>query len=134
MKNKLTTRDGADFLNAYSHYSQLVNYFPQLDPKNEEIKKLVSEEVYYNSKLVQNWNNIEIHITGQLWGSTACGWGGMGGAAMSYAYNFIIKQKYTGLLFVYWDGRLAYIMNSSDATDYGNMPSMSRVTALYKGK
>lgn len=134
MKNKLIARDGADFLTAYAHYSELASYFPQLDPKNEEIKKLVGEEPYYKSKLVHNWHDIEIHIVSQTWGSTACGWGGMGGAAMSNAYNFVIKQKYTGLLFVYWNGRLAYIMDGSDVADYGRMPSMSRVTALYKGK
>lgn len=134
MKNELTARDGADFLNAYSHYSELASYFPQLDPKNEEIKKLVGEEPYYKSKLVHHWYDIEIHIASQTWGSTSCGWGGMGGASMSVGINFVIKQKYTDLLFVYWHGRLAYIMNGFDVTDYGRMPSMSSVTALYKGK
>jgi hypothetical protein len=133
MRSNILLSDGADFLNAFNHYQELVSYFPQIEPENEEIKKLYTEP-YYKSQLVDKWNDIEIHIVNQTWGSTACGWGGMGGAAMTSKYNFIIKQKHTKLLFVYWDGKLAYIIHESEIKDYNRMPPRSYVNIIYRGK
>lgn len=51
------------------------------------------------------------HFT-QMWGSTALGFGGMGGAAMSEAYTSVI---YLGsLAAIFFDGRHAYTVTDSE--------------------
>lgn len=44
----------------------------------------------------------------QTWGSTALGFGGIGGQAMTPAYTVIIESNYTGEYCVYFGGRFAY--------------------------
>lgn len=43
----------------------------------------------------------------QTWGSTALGFGGVGGAAMTAAYTVVIRGP-DGTMVVYWAGRFAY--------------------------
>lgn len=43
----------------------------------------------------------------QTWGSTALGFGGLGGAAMTAAYTVVIRGP-DGTMAVYWAGRFAY--------------------------
>ena len=53
----------------------------------------------------------ELHVEAmfpQLWGSTALGFGGMGGQAMTTAYVTIIGCDYTHDLCVYFGGMFAY--------------------------
>lgn len=121
----------SDIVNVLRHYGDLALYFPQIDSNNEKIKELY-EEPYWKSQLLMDWQNINIHITSQMWGSTACGWGGMGGAAMTTSSNYIIEQVYSGLVFVYWSGKLAYVAKKEDLPDFNRMPSMSNVKAIYK--
>lgn len=45
----------------------------------------------------------------QTWGSTALGFGGIGGAAMTPAYTVVVKGQ-EGHLAVYWAGRFAYVI------------------------
>lgn len=47
----------------------------------------------------------------QTWGSTALGFGGIGGAAMSSAYVCVIESDLVGGFAVYFGGRLAYVIN-----------------------
>ena len=44
----------------------------------------------------------------QTWGSTALGFGGIGGAAMTTAYTIVIRSELTGQYCVYFSGGLAY--------------------------
>lgn len=44
----------------------------------------------------------------QTWGSTALGFGGIGGAAMTQAYTVIIYCRSLGEFTVYWNGDFAY--------------------------
>jgi hypothetical protein len=44
----------------------------------------------------------------QTWGSTALGFGGIGGAAMSTAYTCVIESDLVGGMAVYFGGRFAY--------------------------
>ncbi|KZC41086.1 hypothetical protein RHOFW510R12_00475 [Rhodanobacter sp. FW510-R12] len=48
----------------------------------------------------------------QLWGSTALGFGGMGGSAMTTAYTVVVESSVVGQRAVYFgsSGRLAYIV------------------------
>lgn len=46
----------------------------------------------------------------QTWGSTALGFGGMGGQAITSAYVCVIESNLTGEHAVYFHGRLAYVI------------------------
>jgi len=46
----------------------------------------------------------------QTWGSTALGYGGLGGAAMTPAYTVVVQGP-EGHLAVYWNTSLAYILD-----------------------
>lgn len=64
----------------------------------------------------------------------------MGGAAMTSDYNYIIHQRYTDLYYVYWDGKLAYIVKASEISRLDNLPGLysedsfrnKNITFLYK--
>lgn len=45
----------------------------------------------------------------QTWGSTALGFGGIGGAAMTPAYTVVVRSP-DGTFAVYWAGRFAYLV------------------------
>jgi hypothetical protein len=47
----------------------------------------------------------------QTWSSTALGFGGIGGQAISSAYVCIIESNLVGGFAVYFGGRLAYVIN-----------------------
>jgi hypothetical protein len=47
----------------------------------------------------------------QSWGSTALGFGGIGGQAITSAYVCIIESDLVGGFAVYFGGRLAYVIN-----------------------
>lgn len=51
----------------------------------------------------------------QTWGSTALGFGGIGGAAMTPAYTVVIAGP-NGQFAVYWAGRLAYTIDPEKQT------------------
>jgi hypothetical protein len=47
----------------------------------------------------------------QSWGSTALGFGGIGGQAITSAYVCVIESKLVGGYAVYFGGRLAYMID-----------------------
>lgn len=51
----------------------------------------------------------------QSWGSTALGFGGIGGAAITSAYTVVVESP-TSIKGVYWAGRLAYLLDPSSQT------------------
>jgi len=123
-------KDLADFMQGYAHYYQLKSYFPQMDNKNERLKEYYTEP-YWKSRTNEEWLDIDVYIVNQTWSSTACGWGGIGGAAFSSKYNFIVKQAITDLLYVYWDGKLAYIIPAEEVKEFHNLPSITTKKAIY---
>lgn len=46
----------------------------------------------------------------QAWGSTALGFGGIGGQAVTSAYTVIVECRHTGCKAVYFSGQLAYLV------------------------
>ena len=146
MRPEFNFSEATELMQSLNHYKQLINYFPQLDPKQKESLDSIWKEEgkyegnYYESPVIKHWDEIDIHIVSQMWGSTSKGWGGMGGAAMTSDYNYIIHQRYTGLYYVYWDGKLAYIVKASEISRLDNLPGLysedsfrnKNVTFLYK--
>lgn len=60
-------------------------------------------------------NDFEICIFQQIWGSTALGFGGMGGQAITSAYTYVFVPVNTNQnCFVYFDGKFAYEAPYSD--------------------
>jgi len=51
----------------------------------------------------------------QTWGSTALGFGGIGGQAITSAYVCIIESSLVGQFAVYFGGRLAYVIERPNA-------------------
>ncbi len=52
----------------------------------------------------------------QTWGSTALGFGGLGGQAMTRAYTIVIQGP-DGTLAVYWNGRLGYLIPATGPSE-----------------
>lgn len=52
--------------------------------------------------------DVEVEIWKQTWGSTALGFGGIGGCAISSAYTFLAWSPYRQSCYVYFAGRFAY--------------------------
>jgi hypothetical protein len=51
----------------------------------------------------------------QTWGSTALGFGGIGGQAITSAYVCVIKSNLGSGFAVYFNGQLAYIINKANS-------------------
>jgi hypothetical protein len=109
-----------DIAAAIVHHSNLVNYYANV---------VKTEPDFYKSNLARTWSEVDMHVIDQMWGSTACGWGGMGGSAMTNKHNVILEHPREKILFVYWDGKLAYILdNKEDFFSFNRMPSRDSET------
>lgn len=63
-------------------------------------------------------DEVAVEMFPQTWGSTACGYGGVGGAAMTPAYTVLVE--YHNTVCVYFGcGRLAYKIDRSEQSDAG---------------
>lgn len=70
----------------------------------------------------------EVHaMFSQTWGSTALGFGGIGGAAMTPAYTVVVRGP-DGSMAVYWAGRFAYRV-LADATPEQHQAFLSDLAA-----
>ena len=46
----------------------------------------------------------------QVWGSTALGFNGIGGQALTKAYTIVLKEQNTNMFFVFFEERFAYMI------------------------
>lgn len=61
------------------------------------------------------YTDLSLRVFPQVWGSTALGFGGIGGQAMTAAYTTVVEDAYEGFYSVFFGERLAYlIQNPSD--------------------
>lgn len=77
-----------------------------------EERKKIGIDNYPMVERVRRPSVDEMQVTAmfpQMWGSTALGFGGMGGAAMTPAYTVVVLGV-GDTLAVYWAGRLAYTL------------------------
>lgn len=63
-------------------------------------------------------DDVEILMWPQTWGSTALGYGGMGGASVTSAYTVIVHDHVNYCVY-FGEGELAYQIKYSDLTDAG---------------
>ncbi len=136
MKSIFDIKDSADLLTVISDYFEKALSVSQLDPSQKETLSELYERVlktsrdgkYPDHNSYDAIRDVNIHIVAQTWGSTAGGWSGMGGSAMSTYYTFIIESKHLSAAFIYFGSRLCYICDMDDqyrAIKEYRMPSQS---------
>ncbi|MEI7997809.1 MAG: hypothetical protein WCH01_23240 [Methylococcaceae bacterium] len=73
----------------------------------------------------------------QTWGSTALGFGGIGGSAMTTAYTIVIYSQHAHCLAIYFGGRFAYLVDGGSKQFVTDMQEHSlasvKDSAKYKG-
>ena len=70
----------------------------------------------YSDKTKVSVDDFEIHMFKQTWGSTALGFGGIGGQAITEANTYVlIPLVYNQKCLVYFGGRFAYKADYCDA-------------------
>lgn len=58
---------------------------------------------------------VDVQLFNQLWGSTALGYGGLGGAAMTNAYTVVVSHAGNSCVY-FGGGRLAYQVSAGQAS------------------
>lgn len=65
------------------------------------------------------YNDFEVYaMFAQVWGSTALGHGGVGGASMTTAYTIVLHCRATGEFLVYFGGMPAYKVRYEKPSEY----------------
>lgn len=112
----------ASVMLAISNFNELPNMFQQLDRDQADRLKTFwetnvvkrTDKTWMNESEYLAWCQISLHLIPQTWGSTAGGWSGMGGAAMTAYYTTIIENQYFDIAAVYYGGKLVYICEIDD--------------------
>lgn len=65
----------------------------------------------------------------QTWGSTALGFGGIGGQAITSAYVCVIESNLLGQFAVYFGGRLAYVIERPNTKFFEDIANQRMVDA-----
>lgn len=113
----------ADVMACIDHYEKLSHTFTQqVGGKDGQslrdfwetriVKRNIS--TWMTQEEHSQWSDIDLHLVNQTWGSTSCGWGGIGGAAITASYTLIIENRNYGIACVYYGNRLAYICEIDD--------------------
>lgn len=145
--------DSIEFQQAVSHYVKLAHTFTQTtsgeaaEPLEEFWNKSIvkrDEKTWMTDQEYSYWISFNAHMIKQMWGSTAGGWPGMGGAMMSEYYTTVIENSYYKFACIYYGGRLAYICEMDDKYQaylekgYRGLPGIPecrrKLTILYTGK
>lgn len=145
--------DSIDFQRAINEYLKLAYTFTQItsgetaEPLREFWQRDVVKRdtnLWLTEGEYREWISFNAHMVRQMWGSTAGGWPGMGGAAMSEYYTTVIENEYYGFVCVYYGGRLAYICEMDDkykeymGQRYRALPGITecrkKLTILYTGR
>lgn len=134
----------ADFLKSINNYQNLYYGFTQIDYKQTDKLKEFFNRKNLKNITKNNWNNPNIYSVSQGWANTSCGWEGIGGAAMSWAYTVVIENNLAEFIAVYYKGVLAYIAEIDEnlekfkSKNYQNLPGIKScqnlLTAIYINK
>jgi len=151
-------REMADVAKSVDHFqsvhAQLIQLGSHGTPIQEGLKDYWSRRVMPHTKGKQMgwlepgfethlWRKCNIHIVIQNWGSTSCGWGGIGGAAMTDAYTTIVENNFFYIAGVYYGGKLAYLVEINDTymeykeAGFISMPGLDglgKLKVLYRSK
>lgn len=70
----------------------------------------------------------ELHVFPQIWGSTALGFGGIGGQAMTSAYTTVAVDEYSGFCGVFFGTRMAYLIKKPNQKFFEDMKNERMAT------
>lgn len=124
MRAEMGLKVMSEVMTAVSSYDEIIHWLLQSGVKQyvdrcnqyfEFFKSKSKDGKYLDYNSLQYWKAINLHVVQQTWGSTARGWGGMGGASMTTDYTTIIENVWTGAIFVFYNGNLAYIASGDNA-------------------
>lgn len=96
---------------SYGHAQFDHNAFSPIVEKRKDwqASKNSSVDVFININRPHNEYEIEVDaVFVQTWGSTALGFGGIGGSAMTDAYTVVLRSTYNNEYLVYFNGVFAY--------------------------
>lgn len=99
---------------------------------------LIKERFWNNIKILEEYENIklspdiQIFCFPQLWGSTALGFSGFGGQAMTTAYTTVAADINTGIYGVFFEETLAYIIKNPNEQFYEDLSNHKMVEVFRK--
>lgn len=149
MYQEIDLREISYIATSLAHYKGLIHYVMQLDPKQRTTLELFWLEVlkdkkYFDQEIKAKWNDVNFHFIRQDWGSTSCGWGGIGGAAMSASYTLVVENLHYKFASIYYSGQLAYIVKMDENFElfqkggYKNLPGLDglrgTLTVIYQNR
>lgn len=122
---------------AASLYSALLVDLPEVEYDNRSYFQRQEGENPIIKKRRPYEEEVKVYCFPQTWGSTALGFGGMGGAAMTTAYTVVVTHNTNAC--VYFGGRFAYAIDNFpkefwDDVKSQNMPSVAKAIEKYKNK
>jgi hypothetical protein len=96
----------------------------------EQVASMKSKTIPMVTKTRRPFSDeLEIIMFPQTWGSTALGYGGMGGAACTSAYTIILSFHLQTYCVYFGGGRLAYKLNWADMSPEGRDNFLSDMAA-----
>ena len=111
-----------------SVYSALLLHLPEVEYTSQTPQQRRDGIEGVIKKRRPRMDEVEIYVFPQVWGSTALGFGGMGGSTITSAYTVVVisNNEYAS---VYFNGGLAYTRKAGSAlmqdVAAGNMASVS---------
>jgi hypothetical protein len=97
----------------------------------EEMKTAVAPpECFVEKTRKHSFYDLTVHgMFVQTWGSTALGFGGIGGQAITSAYVCVIESNLIGQYAVYFGGRLAYVIERPNSQFFTDISGQRMVDA-----
>lgn len=122
-------KETSNLLNALSYYyNSICNSYYRITKDPDFVSKQINSF---------QWEDIDIHIIQQVWGSTAGGWQGIGGAAITTYNTVIIENNSLRRVFVFYHGELAYICKLDElylryktSNKLHNLPGIANLNSL----
>lgn len=88
---------------------------PDLKYLLEDFYWRIDSKISPDKNLKFSRDDFDINLFSQTWGSTALGFGGFGGMAITEAYTTVILYKPLDIYAVYFDGDFAYyVLNPNE--------------------
>lgn len=133
-------REASNLMSNMDHFTSLTSDFSgmlsgtnQVENLSEYYEKNIvrrTSKTWMTDNEVETWCDVDIHVLKQTWGSTACGWGGIGGASMTSSYTYVIENFHFGIAAIYYGSRFAYMVEIDQAylDVKGNLPGVKDLT------
>lgn len=118
-------------------YSAIFKDLPDVEYEYRSTRQVLDKEAGTPKKRRPYADEVEVVMFPQMWGSTALGFGGMGGAAMTKAYTTVVFGNSNQSVCVYFGTRLAYAIDKDIPSEFWadlknhNMPSVDKAIKRY---